>query len=225
MAEKGGDGGGEVGETWAGEGRRGGVGSRSGTGSRGGVGNRGGVRSSGGTGGGRTDGARRGGNELVTPSVLGVVVKNTGDGIGGVGSFGIAIAVEQLLGIAVVGRNNQHASRLIDGRSETSQSEIDGFKRDNRGLELGKMADHVAAWKVETDELELVKALENSIGDFGGFHPRTGIEGMRVGGDFEVFFAWGKFVTIAIEVVGDVTEFDGFGNGELRDAVSAEESV
>ena len=87
------------------------------------------------------------------------------------------------------------------------------------------MTNHVAAWKVETDELELVKALENSIGDFGGFHPGASIEGVRVGRDFEVFFAWGKFVTIAIEVVGDVAEFDGFGNGELSDVVSAEESV
>lgn len=125
----------------------------------------------------------------------------------------------------MVGRNNQHTSRLIDGRSETSQSEINSLKCDNRGFELGKMADHVAAWEIEADELELVKALENSIGDFGGFHPRTGIEGVGVGGDFEVFFAWGKFVTIAIEVVGDVAELDGFGNGELSDAVSAEESV
>ena len=64
LAEKGGDGGGEVGETWAGEGRRGGVGSsggvesRSGTGRRGGVENRGRVRSGGGTGGGRADSAR-----------------------------------------------------------------------------------------------------------------------------------------------------------------------
>lgn len=76
LAEKGGDGGGEVGETWVRDRRCGGAGGGNGM-----------------SGGGAGD-TRRRGNEPVTPSVLGVVVKNTGDGIGGVGSFGIAIAVE-----------------------------------------------------------------------------------------------------------------------------------
>lgn len=81
LAEKGGDGGGEVGETWVRDRRCGGAGG-------GGAGGGDGV-----SGGGAGD-TRRRVNEPVMPSVLGVVVKNTGDGIGGVGSFGIAIAVE-----------------------------------------------------------------------------------------------------------------------------------
>ena len=81
LAEKGGDGGGEVGETWVGDRCCGGAGG-------GGAGGGDGV-----SGGGAGD-TRRRVNEPVTPSVLGVVVKNTGDGIGGVGSFGIAVAVE-----------------------------------------------------------------------------------------------------------------------------------
>ena len=81
LAEKGGDGGGEVGETWVGDRCCGGAGG-------GGAGGGDGV-----SGGGAGD-TRRRVNEPVTPSVLGVVVKNTGNGIGGVGGFGIAIAVE-----------------------------------------------------------------------------------------------------------------------------------
>ena len=131
------------------------------------------------------------GDQAVALGVLGVVVENTGDGIGGVGSFGVTVAVKQFFGIAVVGGDDEDAADAVNGTGETFKGEVNGFQGDNGGLKFGKVADHIAAGEIDADETELVQALQDGVGEFGGFHPGAGVKGLGVGGDFQVFFAGG----------------------------------
>ena len=138
MAKQEGDGGGEVGET--GSGNRCGVAAI-------------GVRASTAQG---TSGARGTGDQAVTLGVLGVVVENTRDGIGGVGGLGVAVAVKQFFGIAVVSGDDEDAAGAVNGTSETFKSKVNGFQGNNGGFKFGEVADHIAAGKIDPDEMELV---------------------------------------------------------------------
>ena len=138
MAKQEGDGGGEVGETGAGNRREiAAIGVRAST-----------------THG--TSGACGTGDQAVTLGVLSVVVENTGDGIGSVGSFGVTVAVKQFFGIAVVGGDDKDAAGAVNGTGETFKSQVNGFQGDDGGFKFSKVADHIAAGEIDPDETELI---------------------------------------------------------------------
>ena len=141
------------------------------------------------------------------------------------GSFFRTVFVEELFGVAVVGDDDKDALSLANFGGEASELEVDGFHRDNCRFHVRGMADHVATGEIQADKLIIVEIFDNFIGDFGGLHPRASIERDGVGRNFDEIFFIGLFVAVAVEIISNMTEFDGFGNRELTDAVFAEDFV
>ena len=72
------------------------------------------------------------------------------------GSFGVAVAVKQFFGIAVVSGDDEDAAGAVDGTGEAFKSEVNGFQGDNGGFKFGEVADHIAAGEIDPNETELV---------------------------------------------------------------------
>ena len=141
------------------------------------------------------------------------------------GSFFRAVFVEELFGVAVVGDNEKDALSLANFGGEASELEVDGLHRNNGCFHVCGVADHVATGEIQADKMIIVEIFDNFIGNFGGFHPRASIEWNGVGRDFDEIFLIGFLVAVAVEIISNMTEFDGLGNCELADAVFAEDFV
>lgn len=59
--------------------------------------------------------------------IVGIVIENTGDRISSMGSFWATLFVEDFFGVAVVRGNEEHATGIINGVSETCELDIDGL--------------------------------------------------------------------------------------------------
>ena len=77
-------------------------------------------------------------SQLIACRICSVVDEYTRDGVGGVGGFGLPCFIKQLFGIAVVGRNQGYAAKLIDFRDYLRQSQINRLERNDRWLHFAK---------------------------------------------------------------------------------------
>lgn len=126
---------------------------------------------------------------LVLGTILGVVIKDTGDGVSRVGSLEAAIRGDELFGITMVGGDNHHAFHGINGGGKALKLEIDGFKRNDSRLHFGGVANHITTRVIDADEFVGFEVLEDSVGNLGRFHPGAIIKGVFVGRNLNKLFA------------------------------------
>lgn len=166
--------------------------------------------------------ASAGPEDRVVAGVLLVVDEDEGDGVGGVCGVGTTgDGVDEQLGVAVVGGDEQRTSTLFDGGVDAAELGVDGFDGLDGGVEFAGVADHVGVGEVDDDDVEggVVDGLDDGVGDAGGGH--LGCE--VVGGDFlrgdeDAVFAGEGFLDASVEEVGDVGVLLGFGDAEVAEA-------
>jgi hypothetical protein len=90
--------------------------------------------------------------------------------------------VDEHLGVAVIGGDEEVSSVLTDGVVDAAQFPIDCFDCTDGGFDLAGVADHVGVGEVDDDDVEgcVVDGFDDGVGDAGGGHLRSEV----VGGDF-----------------------------------------
>ena len=126
----------------------------------------------------------------------------------------------------MVSGDDGDAAHGADFFEEPSEGDIDGFDGDDGRVEVACMPDHVAVGIVDADEVivVLVEFVDDSIGDFSGFHPGTLREFDAIALDLDVFLEFFVEVAgaVAVPEVGDMAEFLSFGGSERAQARGAE---
>ena len=102
--------------------------------------------------------------------------------MGGVGRLGGR--VEHLLGVAVVGGDDQLAAFGQHGVDDLADTGVDGLDRGDGGVELAGVADHVAVGEVHEDEVRAIiggHGVEHDVADLERRHLRLEVIGRDFG--------------------------------------------
>src|SRR5271168_712770 len=148
-----------------------------------------------------------------------VADEDEGDWIGGVIGVRAAVGgIDHGFGVAVVGGDDPGAAAGFERLINLGEAGVDGFNGFDSGFEFSGMADHVGVGVVHDDGVELAF--------FDGFHDRIGdalrghfglevVGGYFWRGDENAFFAAEGFFDAAVEEIGYVGVFFGFGATEV----------
>ena len=140
--------------------------------------------------------------------------------MGGLGHAGGV--VDHLLGVAVVGGDEDVGVELHQAGEHLADALIDDLDGAGGGLEVAGVADHVAVGIVHHDEAVgvVLQALEEFVGDVVGLHLGVRGEGggVEAAGHFHLVLALVGLGALAVEEAGDVAELLSLGQAELADA-------
>lgn len=166
---------------------------------------------------------------LQTPA-LGGVGHDEGHLVGGVRRLGLAIGELHLLGVAVVGRDEEDVAVLLASLIDLANGLVRGRAANDGSLVHTSVTNHVGRSKVVHDEgeLALTKTLDNLLGDTVGAH----LGSLVVGGDALVGghkilalvtdLEREHLLNTTVEKEGDVGILLRLGNVNLLDALLAQ---
>ncbi len=137
------------------------------------------------------------------------------------GMFGIYFsgsALLQLLGIAMIGSDEETSSRLENGWNEYGYGLVCRFHGLDGGLFISRVCDHVGIGVVYENEVivSFFDGFDDGLGDFRGAHFGHFIEvGDDLGWNQDMILIGEWLFLSAIEEVGDVGVLFGFGDAKL----------
>jgi len=75
--------------------------------------------------------------------------------------------VDEHLGVAVVGGDEERSAALLDGLIDAAELRVDRLDGANGGFELAGVTDHVGVGEVDDDDVEggVVDGFDHSVGD------------------------------------------------------------
>ena len=138
------------------------------------------------------------------------------DEVGGVGGVRGTVRVAHQLAIAVIGRHQSLTASGQKGFQDLVHALVDGFHRFDAGGYHAGVADHVGIGKVQDDQIVVLQSIDHLRGHFRGTHLGHQIIGRHLRRwDNDPVLASEGYFHAAIEKVGDVRIFFGFGNSQL----------
>ncbi len=133
----------------------------------------------------------------------------------------VRAAVDHLLEIAVIGRDDSDAAHALDLIEDLPHTFIDRLGRLNRGSEIAGMTDHVRVGEVDDHHIVLVgvEPLQHDVGDLAGAHLRLEIVRAHLWRrDDLAVFALEGLLRVVVEEERHVSVLLGLGAAELFEA-------
>ena len=145
--------------------------------------------------------------------------EDEGDRVGCVGGVrATGEGVDEHLGVAVIGGDEEVASALLDGLIDAVELGVDGLNGLDGGLELAGVTDHVGVGEVDDDDIEggVVDGLDDGVGDAGRGHLGREVVGSDLlGRNEDAVFAGERLFDASVEEVGNVRVLLGLGDAEV----------
>ena len=139
------------------------------------------------------------------------------------GDLTLFVLFEHLVGVAVVGGDDECVIVFLDYREKSCKCKVNCFDTDSRCIEIAGVSNHISVGIIATDEAVFTgfDCVDDLIGDFCRFHPRTLIERHFVGGDFFPNFECVAefFGAVTVPEIRHVTVLLRFGNSVRLHAV------